>query len=354
MFISKEELRRISNWICEVLDPQINRDDGDVLDHDMLRRLRTFLAALESTAIRTEDIHYSHIDKALLDICDANTKWPVDLVVRAEKAVQALEQRLGPLRNLRLEAPSASGRHLKGEVTQDDMIQKIKAYDANNGQESRKNSWLLSGGDLERAYTIGHSGFEVGDWWIETTYAYQDGIIDDSRDGITADEDGAYAIVVRDDHEIDSGRPDMMVYRATGTGRGKFMLMRNLNSRACVRVLRSSRSKSEWAPRAGVRYDGLYVVTGYGVKLDTIQKDEWVYTFRLSREEGQPSMEKALRHPTAEEYNSRQAYEKEKNGRRSAELSLRTTITQMAVLTEDVKGRAAEGDEGYFSSLTEQ
>ncbi len=94
-------------------------------------------------------------------------------------------------------------------------------------------------------------------WWINTAYAYQDGIIDDSQDGVTADEDGAYAILLRNDQEIDSGRSDMVVYKATSTDRGKFMLMRNLNSRVCVRVLRSWRSESEWAPRAGLRYDGL-------------------------------------------------------------------------------------------------
>ncbi len=82
-------------------------------------------------------------------------------------------------------------------------------------------------------------------------------MLDDSNDGITADEDGAYAIVMTDQEEIDTGRVGVTLYQASSTDPGRFRLMKNITSRAKVRVLRTWRLKSRWAPKAGLRYDGL-------------------------------------------------------------------------------------------------
>ena len=48
-----------------------------------------------------------------------------------------------------------------------------------------------------------------------------------------------------------------------------------------VRVLRSHRLQSPLAPKAGVRYDGLFSVKGYGLKLTP--PNEWTYSFELER-----------------------------------------------------------------------
>ena len=48
-----------------------------------------------------------------------------------------------------------------------------------------------------------------------------------------------------------------------------------------VRVLRSHNLKSVFAPKAGIRYDGLYRVMGYGVKFNS--PSEWQYSFTLAR-----------------------------------------------------------------------
>ncbi len=97
-----------------------------------------------------------------------------------------------------------------------------------------------------------------------------------------------------------------------------------------------------------------YAVIGYGVKLNTIQKDEWVYTFRLRREDGQPSLEKALRHPTAEEYSGWKAYKKDKEGREEARVSPTTPLAELVSPVKDMVKRPAEEDEGYFSVLGQQ
>ena len=48
-----------------------------------------------------------------------------------------------------------------------------------------------------------------------------------------------------------------------------------------VRVLRSYKLQSPLAPNAGIRYDGLYLLQGYGLKLTP--PNEWAYTFHLKR-----------------------------------------------------------------------
>lgn len=153
----------MSTWIRDVLNPHIDRDDRDVLDHDTLRRLRTFFTALKSTPIGIEDIRYSHIDRALIKICDVQTKWPVDLVKRAEEVLQALEQSVGPLRKLKVDTLSAHGPHLEGEVKRGGRLEKVLVHVAQDDHKSRKNNWTATCDNPERAYAFGHIGFEVGE-----------------------------------------------------------------------------------------------------------------------------------------------------------------------------------------------
>lgn len=82
-------------------------------------------------------------------------------------------------------------------------------------------------------------------------------MLDNSNDGITANENGAYAVLMTDEEEMESGREGVMFYNASSRDPGKFWLLKNLTSRAPVRVLRTWKLKSTWAPSAGIRYDGL-------------------------------------------------------------------------------------------------
>ena len=82
-------------------------------------------------------------------------------------------------------------------------------------------------------------------------------MIDDSNDGITANEDGAYAVLMTNGEEIESGREGVVFYKASSNDPGRFPLMKNITSRAPVRVLRTWKLKSTLAPKGGIRYDGL-------------------------------------------------------------------------------------------------
>lgn len=91
-------------------------------------------------------------------------------------------------------------------------------------------------------------------------FAFRDGIIDsDEQDGgITADANGAYAVLMTDIEELECTSPDAFIYRARDTDNGRYRLTSGAReSRQPVRVLRSHSLRSFFAPKAGLRYDGL-------------------------------------------------------------------------------------------------
>lgn len=60
-----------------------------------------------------------------------------------------------------------------------------------------------------------------------------------------------------DDEEVKTGGHAVIKYKAVQTDPGRFKLMQGVATRNPVRVLRTWRLKSPWAPQAGLRYDGL-------------------------------------------------------------------------------------------------
>jgi hypothetical protein len=91
-------------------------------------------------------------------------------------------------------------------------------------------------------------------------FAFRDGIIDGmcTGGGICYDERAAYAIVMKDFDEMDGSSLSSFTYRCAGNDRGRFRLpTSNFRSRYPIRVLRSHTLSSFYAPRAGLRYDGL-------------------------------------------------------------------------------------------------
>jgi hypothetical protein len=92
--------------------------------------------------------------------------------------------------------------------------------------------------------------------------AFRDGIIDDkcTDGGICYNELGAYAVVLMGSDEDNSPSPESFTYRCHTRDRGRFRLTSaDFRSRYPVRVLRSHTLSSLWAPRAGLRYDGVSV-----------------------------------------------------------------------------------------------
>lgn len=115
--------------------------------------------------------------------------------------------------------------------------------------------------DDTRAYIHGCMRFEPGSWWINGLFAFRDGIINSActEGGIVFSEGGAFAVVLRGDDEGDAPHPSRFTYRTRLGDRGRFQLTSaDWKSRCAIRVLRDHRLASIWAPKTGIRYDGLF------------------------------------------------------------------------------------------------
>ncbi|KAG9710072.1 hypothetical protein KCU73_g17343, partial [Aureobasidium melanogenum] len=76
-----------------------------------------------------------------------------------------------------------------------------------------------------------------------------------------------------------------------------------------IRVLRSHTLRSFFAPRAGVRYDGLYKVSGWRITQDPKTK-EINYYISFDRLHSEPPLSPVLEHPTAEELDDYREYKR--------------------------------------------
>ncbi|KAL9584001.1 MAG: hypothetical protein Q9212_002384 [Teloschistes hypoglaucus] len=306
-----------SRYIRNTLVPKVTKDPHLISGKHALdlSNVRSTLHELEDTRMTTEVIRFSRIEKALRRIIEASgVGWPTDIVIKAQMLLTRWEKLLGPLQRVHGDLWAAGGR-LEG-------LLKPKAWPSpQNGQKpASENAYRVpqlpetpaqtaeAHGDPAKAHKEGHCGFQVGDWWLNCAAACFHGIVDNLQYHITADEEVAYAIALTLDTERDSFQDDSFSYAPHSSDPGIFKLMATINGeqRKVVRVLRSWKLRSPLAPRVGLRYDGLYRVAGYSVKLE---KESWRYNFHMKREAGQESLEKALTIPNADQLDDWEDYE---------------------------------------------
>ncbi|KAF2790498.1 hypothetical protein K505DRAFT_79148 [Melanomma pulvis-pyrius CBS 109.77] len=130
------------------------------------------------------------------------------------------------------------------------------------GSEQERES-LVSQLLVVKADCFGHS------WWLNPLFAYHAGIIDlDSTEGgICFDKYGAYAVLLKDTGEVDASSEASITYRCRDNDQGRFRLTSATSrSRLPIRILRSHSLSSIWGPKAGVRYEGLYRVSGWTIR----------------------------------------------------------------------------------------
>ncbi|KAI4225381.1 MAG: hypothetical protein L6R36_003961 [Xanthoria steineri] len=360
MVLSKEDLLCHSRWIRDHLAPKIAKDgsSADGKNPYDLAPLRSALDELLESPMTLDILRFSRMEKALQRIVGANRgDWPPDIVLKAKHLVGRWENSFGPLQRVRTDLWATGGR-LEG-------FAKPRGWFKWEGAFSQKSleapAWIAQEkrGRAE-TYKEGHCGFKVGEWWLNSAAACKDGIVDNLHYRITTDNRVAYAITMTQGKESNvstDGRSSYTPY-ANDPGAVKLMATIGGEQRSTVRVLRSWRLRSSLAPVAGLRYDGLYRVTGYGVKLmpgSDDSQDTWRYTFHLEREKGQESMEKVLGIPMPdqlddwEDYRAGPMYSPEEEGTEQVgegvdERKRRYTIG------EDTGGRLGSIDSGYFSS----
>lgn len=217
----------------------------------------------------------------------------------------------------------------------------------------------------------------LNSWWLKPAAAYRDGIVDETSHGITANENGAYAIVLTGSCEIDLGRDGEIRYKAAVSDPGVFRLTKTMlradPEEKVVRVLRSWKLRSKIAPKAGLRYDGLHVsrpskgsptntrdchsyrVLSFSVHLS--QPNTWQTAFTLSRLPTQLSLLHALHIPTSDQLDDWKDYQQLKLVDRGEDFEmLRDMLAQRGGAGEEVGDGGGLNDErhgsvdsGYFS-----
>ena len=219
------------------------------------------------------------------------SKWPMEVVTQAENMIQKWENELGPLKNLRSDLYGPGGRlegvrkimdGRKGSVHEKDDVRTMACHSLEyaDSEQDAKSAWSVDVLNPFQSHRHGSLGFEVGEyafpkllstskrvsglmylysWWLKPAAAYRDGIIDKTAHAITADDNGAYAIVMSGSSEQALELGGQFVYRAALHDPGVFKLTKTMitNTEKVVRVLRSWKLRSKLAPKAGLRYDGL-------------------------------------------------------------------------------------------------
>jgi hypothetical protein len=157
-------------------------------------------------------------------------------------------------------------------------------------------TYLLDKAAQRPANVFGHNSLQVGAWWPLQICALRDGAHGSRMGGIYGKiGEGAYSIILSgggsDYHDRDLG--DVIWYTGSGETRGADQPLTNANkslvvSRSrqnAVRVIRTSRAGSQFAPSQGLRYDGLYQVRSYG--LEDGAEGFKVWKFQMVRMENQ-------------------------------------------------------------------
>ncbi len=160
------------------------------------------------------------------------------------------------------------------------------------------------------ANVAGHNNHKVGDWWPMQICTLRDGAHGAKVSGISGSvKSGAHSVVLSGTYDqLDADRGDTLYYCGShslgNTDPNNPVwscytesLRVASNLKQSVRVLRNSKSNSPWSPSHGVRYDGLYTVTGEETRHNS-HGGAYV-RFRLDRVSGQPAID--MSRPTKEE-----------------------------------------------------
>ncbi|KAF2816147.1 uncharacterized protein BDZ99DRAFT_542388 [Mytilinidion resinicola] len=300
--LSISRLTAIATWIRDHLDPRIAREGADILKSEDVLILHDIFIALQHTELSANTLRATRIHKAILEISGKATRWPGRLADECDKILALWRRRFGPLEGLRPFLYSKGGR-LDGIAS---------VTETSRGAVLKR--WMEDVPDLvapEQSRRVGDLGFQPGDWWLNSLFAFRAGIInlETTEGGICFDSQGAYAILLRDSDEVDGSSPSAFIYRCRTNNPGRFRLTSaDYKSRYPVRVLRSHNLTSLWAPRAGVRYDGLHKISGWTIRAATATEaaksafalGELLFDVKFERvEEGQKSMQEALKYPSA-------------------------------------------------------
>ncbi|KAI9736258.1 MAG: hypothetical protein M1834_001144 [Cirrosporium novae-zelandiae] len=163
------------------------------------------------------------------------------------------------------------------------IMHHILRYQSNRKEVSRVDPNYVK----KSAKVFGNNGLEIGAWFATRRCASRDGAHGTGMTGIDGTSpDGAYAVILAMHSDLDVDLGDTIYYTAphaedntdpttpTETA-GARALLRSLETQNPIRVIRSSSGSSKYGPSAGSRYDGLYRVSSYDIRHNTLGGAYW-------------------------------------------------------------------------------
>lgn len=136
-----------------------------------------------------------------------------------------------------------------------------------------RTKYTIDSSSKRSSKVFGANGLKVGKWWPKQVCALQDGAHGSSQGGIAGtQESGATSVVISggDDYD-DNDCGDTIWYCGSGHRNGDQPLTNGTKSlikswkvQLPIRLIRSFKCRSWYAPHEGYRYDGLYKVAWYG------------------------------------------------------------------------------------------
>lgn len=111
----------------------------------------------------------------------------------------------------------------------------------------------------------GMAHFVPGQWWFNLDCAHRDGIVGSSAERLSTGRTGIATLPLLTGWEEDlpGGRTEYV--RRGGQRDMEYGLLTQVGRK--TKIIRGFRLKSVYAPQAGIRYDGLYNINSWGIKL---------------------------------------------------------------------------------------
>ena len=172
----------------------------------------------------------------------------------------------------------------------------LRGIDTKYGKDSKQHKFTsrnIDKGYLDRVSSnyIGSGKLINGQWWPLQICALRDGAHGDIEGGISGMPGlGACSVVVSGGGYANIDEGDILKYCGTSGKNGELsagtkLLKESFDKESDIRVLRSAslNAKNLFRPCKGLRYDGLYQITGFEI----LDIDTAMHRFRLCRCQGQ-------------------------------------------------------------------
>ncbi|PTD10688.1 hypothetical protein FCULG_00008033, partial [Fusarium culmorum] len=256
-----------------------------------------------SHAIEIETIRNTHLDKLISDIINPRYRHPrvptrfaadIQLVERLER--KWIERFRGPYFHIE--------EHRYRELSQKGRLRDVTP---NLDAQDPEDRWQANNGET-LSEMEGNLEIEPGHWWLNLACAHRDGIVDSNREKPTKGKYGVAALPLltgQEDIDYDDG-----AIRYVRQGRIADIHVSLISQvGATFRILRGYHLRSPFAPKAGIRYDGLYTIRRYSQWFNEVS-DRHHMMLTLERVSDQRPIEDILNIPRPSEIDDWNLYQK--------------------------------------------